>query len=560
MDYFLFMAVVRALGKVLPGARGRRVFQTTPLGVGLELSGGVLYFALDPGRAGVYWFREPFLTEKREHFARYLEGLLKGAVVRKVFQVPGERILRLELVKLDLVGHEEIYTLVAEIMGRHSNLMVLDSEGRILEAAKRIYRDMSRVREVLPGRLYTLPPPHNRIDPFSLDREAFLELLTRDVTPTESLAHYCLFPPYALREMEYRLGAGADGPALLLRCWGVWCLMVDQMKGGKGHIYRKDGRPMGVYPLPLGHLGEGEEGPLLSVLEAFASERWRTEVLERRRFQLLKVVGKGLKKVGAILTLLRQDEGETQEAERFKKWADTLLIHVSRIPPGIGEIELEDPYQVGEEIKIPLPSGITPSQAAQKYFRRYSKLKRKAKAVAIRKKELEAKKRHLEELEWLLESAQSLEELAAMEDELLREGFIKRAKGKKKTKGAGVLPYRLFQSSQGSVILVGRHPRGNEEVTFRRSDRRDLWFHVRAYPGAHVILRNFRSDPQEIQEAAALSAYFSKARQIPSVDVDYTKRRYVRKISKAAPGMVTYTNFSTIRVKPQIPPGVVEKG
>ena len=107
---------------------------------------------------------------------------------------------------------------------------------------------------------------------------------------------------------------------------------------------------------------------------------------------------------------------------------------------------------------------------------------------------------------------------------------------------------------------MGRHPRGNEEVTFKRSDRRDLWFHVRAYPGAHVVLKNSQPLGQEIQEAAALAAYFSKARQSPAVDVDYTQRRYVRKIPKGAPGLVTYTNFSTIRVEPQIPPGAVEEG
>jgi len=545
---------------VLPGAKVRQVFQAKPLGVGLELGGGVLYFALDPGRAGIYWFKETSMPKERNHFARYLEALLKGAVMGKVFQVPGERILRLDLMKRDLVGHSEAYTLVAEIMGRHSNLILLNAEGKILEAAKRIHRDMSRVREVLPGRSYTPPPPHNRVDPFVLNREAFLELLTRDAAPIESLARYALFPPYALKEMEYRLGDGAGGPALLLRCWEIWRSMVDQMEEGKGYLYRRDGRPGGVHPLPLKHLGEGEEGPLLPLLEALVRGKWKKEVLEGRRSRLLKVVRKELKKVGKILALLEQEEGETQEAERFKKWGDTLLIHISRIPPGAGEIEVEDPYQINEKIKIPIPHGIAPSQAAQEYFRRYSKLKRKTQAVTTRKKELETKRKHLDELEWLLESAQGLEELKAMREELVAEGFIKRDKKERKPKGPGVLPYRIFRSSRGSTILVGRHPRGNEEVTFKRSDRRDLWFHVRAYPGAHVVLRNPRPDPQEIQEAAALAACFSKAHQAPAVEVDYTQRRHVRKIPKAAPGLVTYAHFSTIRVGPRIFPGVEEEG
>jgi len=560
MDYFLFRAVAKALGEVLPGARVRRVFRTTPLGVGLELGGGILYFALDPGRAGIYWLKEPFMPKERDHFARYLETLLKGAVINGVYRVPGERILRLDLVKRDLVGRGERYTLVAEIMGRHSNLVILDGEGKVLEAAKRIYRDMSRVREVLPGRFYTPPPPHNRVDPFALGRDAFLELLTKEPTPLESLARHVLFPPYALREMEYRLGDGAEGPAALLRCWEVWRSMVEELEEGKGYLYRKDGHPVGIYPLPLQHLGEGERGPLLFMLEAFARGRWESQALEGRRSQLLKVVRKELKKVGKILLLLEQEEWETQDAERYKRWGETLLIHLSRISPGVQEVEVEDPYEPGVMLRIPVPSGLTPSRAAQEYFHRYSKLKRKARAVVSRKEELEARRRHLEELEWLLESAQSLEELEAMREELVAEGLIKMEKTEKRRKGPLVLPYRAFRSSQGSLILVGRHPRGNEEVTFKRSDRRDLWFHVRAYPGAHVVLKNSQPLGQEIQEAAALAAYFSKARQSPAVDVDYTQRRYVRKIPKAAPGLVTYTNFSTIRVEPQIPPGAVEEG
>jgi len=560
MDYFLFRSAAKALASVLPGVKVRQVFQTKPLGVVLELVGGVLYFALDPCRAGIYWFKETAVPKERYHFARYLETMLKGAVLGKVFQVPGERILRLELTKRDLVGRREAYTLVAEIMGRHSNLILLNAEGKILEAAKRIYRDMSRVREVLPGRSYTPPPPHNRVDPFALNREAFLELLTRDTAPIKSLARYALFPPYALKEMEYRLGDGTDGPALLLRCWEIWCSMVEQMEECKGYLYRRDGRPEGVYPLPLKHLGEGEEGPLLPLLEVLVRDRWKREVLEGHRSRLLKVVRKELKKVGKILAILEQEEGEARAAKRFKKWGDILLIYISRIPPGAEEIEVEDPYQTGEKVKVPIPRGITPSQAAQGYFRCYSKLKRKIQALATRKKELEAKREHLKELEWLLESARSLGELKAIREELVAEGLIKRDKKEVETEGPKVLPYRIFRSSRGSTILVGRHPRGNEEVTFKRSDRRDLWFHVRSYPGAHVILRNPRPDPQDIQEAAALAACFSKANQSPAVEVDYTQRRHVRKIPKAAPGLVTYNHFSTIRVVPHIPSGVKEDG
>ena len=560
MDYFLFRSVVGALGEVLPGARVRRVFQTTPLGVGLELDRGILYFALDPARAGVYWFREPFLKGEKGHFARYLETLLRGAVVREISRVPAERILHLELVKRDLVGHGEAYTLVAEIMGRHSNLMALDGEGKILEAAKRIYRDMSRVREVLPGRAYTPPPPHSKLDPFSMDREEFLELLTREASPLEALAKRTLFPSYALKEMEHRLGPLRDGPRALLRIWEIWREMRREMDEGKGYLYRRDGKILGVYPLPLYHLGRGEEGFLLEVLESFARRRWEGQALEERRSGLLRVVRKELKKVERVLARLSRDEEEAEAAQKYKRWGEVLLIHISRIPSNVEEVELEDPYAPGERLKIPIPRGFSPSRAAQEYFERYSKLKRKAQAVAARRREMEARKGYLEELEWLIESASSLDELETMEGELEAEGLIGKKSEGRKAKGPGVLPYRIFRSSGGKTILVGRHPRGNEEVTFHQAGRRDLWFHVRNYPGAHVVLKGPDPHPREVQEAAALAAYFSKARQAPAVDVDYTQRRHVRKIPRSAHGLVTYRDFSTIRVEPQIPPGVVEEG
>ncbi len=559
MDYFLFRSTVKALGKVLPGARVRRVFQTSPLGVGLELGKDTLYFALDPGRAGVYLFEGPFLPGERDHFARCLETLIKGALVREATQVPGERILRVELVKRDLVGHGEAYILVAEVMGRHSNLVLLDSQGRILEAAKRIYRDMSRVREVLPGRPYTPPPPHNRVDPFSLERDAFLELLTRESSLLESLARHAFFPPYALREMEHRLGSDLEGPRALLKAWEVWRTMVEEMERGRGYLYYKGDKPLGVYPLPLGHLSGGLEGPLLAMLERFAREKWQGEALEARRTRLLRVVRKELKKVRKILSLLEREEGETREGLKYKKWGDILLIHLSRIPPGAEEVELEDPYSPGEKVRIPLPRGLSPSRAAQEYFHRYSKLKRKAQAVAARREELESRERYLEELEWLLETAQNLDELMSMERELEAGGLLKTVPRGKGRREPAVRPYRVFKSSQGNTILVGRHPRGNEEVTFHQAGRRDLWFHVRNYPGSHVVLKALDPQPREIQEAAALAAHFSKARKAPAVDVDYTQRRHVRKIPGAAPGLVTYKEFSTIRVEPGIPPGVVEE-
>ncbi len=554
MDYFLLRSVTNALSSLLPGTRVRRVLQTIPLGVELDLGGGLLFFALDPGMAGAYWFSRAPAPAERGHFARYLEGLLRGAMVKRVLQVPRERILHLELAKRDFVGQEDVYTLIAEIMGRRSNLIVLDKEGRILEAAKRVYRNMSRVREVLPGRPYTPPPPHNRLDPFILKREAFLELLTEGATPLDALAHHTLFPSYALKEMAFRLGHGAQGPSTLLRCWEVWRGMTEEIEKGEGFLYRREGRAFGVYPLPLHHMGEGERGPILSILELFAREMWENQATNGLRSKLSKVVRGELKKVTRTLSLLKQEERVAQDADLYRKWGETLLIHLSRIPPGGQEVEVEDPYNPKETLRIPIPTGLKPSKAAQEYFRRYSKLKRKAKAVTIRKEELETRRRYLEELDWLLGSAPDLRELELMREELVEQGLIKGEKPKK----SNVLPYRVFRSSRGNTILVGRHPRGNEEVTFRRSDRRDLWFHVRGYPGAHVILKNPQPSNEEIQEAATLAAYFSKARQAPAVEVDYTQRRHVRKIPKAAPGLVTYTDFSTIRVKPQMPPEVTE--
>jgi|GEM_PF-6855958 predicted ribosome quality control (RQC) complex YloA/Tae2 family protein len=560
MDYFLFSAVAKRLAYVLPGRRVKRAFQHGPLVLGLELDRkGILLFDLNPSRAGVYLMeRCPPLFRKKGHLDRFLEALIKGGLIEEVAQVPEERILHLKLVKRDLLGDRDSYTMVAEIMGRHSNLMILDEKGKILEAAKRVYRDMSRVREVLPGRFYVSPPNHGRQDPFSMDKWSFLELLVKEETPILSLKKHALFPTHALAELESRANIKGKGPMELLGVWRVWTDMVREVEEEKGYLYRDcEGFPQVVSPLPLTHRGDGQKGDLLSLLATLYMDRFGRETLEFGKRRLRKAIKKELKRVQKILDICDEEGRSAKEAEKYKKWGESLFIHLSRIPPGARTWIVEDPYQPGEKISIPLPGGVSHSQVAQRYFKTYTKLKRKARALEERRRRMKMKREFLEDLDWSLDAAQTLEDLENIHDDMAVLGLVKFHEKTKRGKPVSV-PYRVFRSSTGSTILVGRNVRGNMEVTFRLGEKWDLWFHVRGYPGAHVILKNRVPQPQELEEAAVLAARFSKAHESPGVDVDYVQRRYVRKVPGTLSGLVTYSKFSSIHVSPSTPLDVKE--
>ena len=561
MDTLLFAAVVEALAKEIAGQRVGIVVHPSPLWVEIGLGRGTLVFVLNPDNPVVFLSsRPPSGTKERSHFAWVLEQRLKGGRVKGVFRCSGDRVLGVVVSVRDRIGRVESYTLVAEIMGRHSNLVLLNQEGKVVEPLKKVHPDMSRVRHVLPGSAYHPPPPLKRMDPLTLNRERFLDIATSEGDLEEALKGALSLPAYAVREIVRRMG-DRRGPEALLSAWEAWQEMRREVFKGRGYI-SQDGRL--CTPFSLTGVG-ARELPLLKAVELFFEERQHRQALEGARRELVRALRRKVKSTEKAIAKERVKAMEyaAEEAQRYQRWGEVILIHLNSIPKGCKVLEAEDPFEPGNRISIPLEDGVPPTKVAQGYFKKAAKIRRKQEAASRRLEELEQIKGFLDSLLWSVESAESLEELKALRRELVREGLLEKGKVKAKRQerdAPRMLPYRVFLTQSGTQILVGRHPKGNEQITFKVASRFDLWFHARDFPGAHVILRDSNPAEEDIEKAAALAAYFSRARNSPKVEVVFTQRRYVKHPPKAPKGFVLYSKERSIAVVPCIPEGVVEKG
>jgi len=555
MDTLLFAAVAEALAGEVTGQKVGTVSVPSPLWVEIGVGRGSLVFMLNPDSPVVFLSsRSPSASKERSHFAWVLERHLKGGRIRGVFRCAGDRVLGLVVAVRDRVGRVNPYTLVVEVMGRHSNLLLLNGEGRIVEPLKRVHPDMSRFRHLLPGSAYHPPPPLQKRDPFSLTREDFLEIGVSHADLGKALREKVSLPGYAVEEILARVGE-EKGPRALLAAWEAWRVIADRIAEGRGYLDPR-GRCL---PFPLGE-DTGEGLPVLRAVELFFEERQRRQVLEGTRRELARALRRKVKSVEKAIAKERERSLEYagEEADRYQRWGEVILIHLNSISRGAKELEVEDPFEPGSLARIPLEEGLPPARTAQRYFERASKIRRKRKAALQRLEELGRVKDFLDSLAWGVESAESLEELRVLRQELVREGLLEKGKArdkrrKREREQPRLLPYRVFVTPRGNRCLVGRHPKGNEEVTFGVASRFDLWFHARDFPGAHVVLRASDPTPREVEMAASLAAYFSKDRNSPKVEVVYTQRRYVRRPPKAPRGFVLYSKERSVWVVPEVP-------
>ncbi len=556
MDNLLFSAVGEALAREIVGRRVGGVVSPSALWVEMGVGRDTLVFILNPNEPVIFLSsRKPAGTKERSHFAWVLEQHLRGGVIVGAFRCYGDRVLAVVVRVRDKIGRATNYTLVAEVMGRHSNLVLINPEGKVVEPLKKVYPDMSRVRHLLPGSLYYPPPPVKRKDPITIGREEFLEVGVAYSHLEDALRKGLSLPAYGVEEILKRV-EGDEGPQRLLTAWNAVLDLRKELFEGKGYLCGERCSPFPFLD------GECRELPILKAVEVFFEERQLQKAMDEARGELLKALRRRRKSLEKALTKERAKSLEyaQEEADRYQRWGEVILINLNSIQKGASNLEVEDPFEPGKTISIPLQKGVPFTQVAQDYFNRASKIRKKRKAASKRLEELEQILQFLDSLLWSVESAETLDELKSLREELVKEGLLE--KGRKKEKRshapARILPYRIFETSYGNRLLVGRHPKGNEYVTFKAASRFDLWLHVRDFPGAHVILKGGGISEEEIAMAASVAAYFSRAKDSPKVEVVYTQRRYVKRPPKAPKGFVLYSKERSIAVKPEIPHGVKE--
>lgn len=550
MDYFTLFKVARELEEALSGFIVQRVYQGER-GVTLKLRRSkykYLNLVVDPDFSSFFMSQEPFFTGYG-HFAGVAESHIRNSRCISFGFEKGERVYVWRFSYTDFVGETKEYSLILEILGKYSNLIFCQS-GRILECWLKKEGGIDE-RSLIPGRMYYPPESSEGRYIFDVDRDYFFEAISRG--GFTSLGGYIYpLPRFILRELRARGGDEVSSPQGILSLWKAFRSLVEELK--EVCLWFRDGK---IYPFSV---GRSEKVKPNEGLASFVVSGFERRELYARKTRLLAILKNREQKLRKLKNELYRELESTRGFERFKLWGEVILIHMGSVDCGKGFLRVENPYNPEEILEIPLEEGKKPSQVAQGYFSQYSKLKAKREGLKRRLEEVKSELEFLEELFWQVSEADEVGVLEDIELVLEQQGYVKQ-KREVATRSSQKPKYQFFFAS-GYKVLVGRNSRANDYVTFKLASKDDLWLHAKGYPGAHVVVKGKNIPEDVLEKAASVAAYYSKASGSSKVDVDYTKVKYVKRMRPYRPGMVIYTNYSTVTVEPRAPEEVadVEKG
>ena len=499
-------------------------------------------------------------------FCMLLRKHLVGARVADITQPLLERLVRLELDITDDFGQPGKRTLVLEAMGRRSNLILLDGEGRIIDCMRRVDADMSAQRQVLPGLYYEPPASVGRLPITEESEEGFRQKLAA-ANPERQLDAFLLdsyfgISPLMARELAFRTAGASDARLLELNetgrtnFWREIYQFSDAIKENKFTpiMLKKEGSPeeFACFPiLQYGGLLEPERFDSFSaLLDSFYEQRERQERVRQRGADLIRTATTARDRLQRKLAMQEKDYAATQDRDRLRICGDLITSNLYRMERGQSKLVCENFYDENcAETTIQLDPLLTPQQNAAKYYKRYTKAKTAEKYL---REQMEFARRDAEYLESVLEEishAETEQDFIDIRNELRDAGFL-RKQGKKEIKRAA--KPRGFRTTSGFRVLVGRNNRENDQLICKEADHRDLWFHTQKIHGSHVILctEGREVDDDTIVEVAKLAAYYSQARESGNVPVDYTMVKNVKKPAGARPGMVIYKTCRTVNVTP----------
>ncbi len=493
-------------------------------------------------------------------FCMLLRKHLTGGRVSDVRQINGDRILEIDIDSMDEFGEITPRTLITEIMGRHSNI-ILTMNGKIIDAARHIDDSVSSVREVLPGLMYLRPPAQDKLQPNSMDATMLSEKLTECVGSLAKAISASIsgVSMQAAREIAFRVTGdedtklvGVNTDMLAIQIIKVFHTIKDEFCPNV--MYGEDGSPFDFAAFKYqsrAHL-QTEVLPTLSdALDTFYKQRDLTERIGQKASSLLKILRNNIERCEKKLAMQLETINETINMDLYRIKGELLMGNIYAIPKGVKQVMLPNYYSENyDEIEIELDVRISPNANAQKYFKHYQKLKSAKLLVADQKAMTDAELAYLEGQLDNLKKCTNEAELNEIRDELTNEGYVRKLNNRKQLKKLPPSKPYHYVSSDGIDILVGKNNLQNDKLTSSAMSD-ELWLHAKDIPGSHVIVLSTNPPNQTITEAAILAAYYSKAKDSSSVPVDYTRKKYVKKPSGAKPGYVIYTNQHTAYVTPE---------
>ena len=466
-------------------------------------------------------------------FIMVLRKYLQGAVIESIEQIENDRIVEITVSNKNEIGDHIQATLIIEIMGKHSNILLVDkSSHKILEVIKHIGFSQNSYRTLLPGATYIAPPSTEALNPFMVKDEKLFEILQTQELTAKNLQN--LFQ-----------GLGRDTATELERQ-----LLNDKLATFR-NFFGQETNPCltdkSFSCVPFSSKTAENFDSLSQLLDIYYKDKAERDRVKQQASELIRRVENELQKNRQKLKKQEKELLATENAEEFRQKGELLTTFLHQVPNDQDQVILEN-YYTNQPITIALDKALTPNQNAQRYFKRYQKLKEAVKYLTDLIEETKATILYLESVETVLNQA-GLDEIADIREELIQTGFIRRRQREKIQKRQK--PEQYLASDGKTIIYVGRNNLQNEELTFKIARKEELWFHAKDIPGSHVVISGNLNPTDEVKtDAAELAAYFSKGRLSNLVQVDMIEVKKLNKPTGGKPGFVTYTGQKTLRVTP----------
>lgn len=505
--------------------------------------------------------------KKAPMFCMVLRKYISSGKLINIRQLDTDRVVFLDFESSDEMGFNSLYTLIVEIMGRHSNItLIRKRDNLIMDSIKHLTPEINSVRSIYPGIEYIFPPSSTKLNPFEFEKddlEKFIEnngiVFDYKFFSSTFTGLSTVFSKELYFEFKEKYSDGND--SFIDDIFRFSVNMFNNIKADNFHFssYLKNEKIKDFYCLNLSHIYDSEyktyESPS-NLLEEYYFKKDKADRLNNKSSDLQKLINVNLDRCSKKIRIFTKEIQTAAKKDKFKILGELLTSNIYSIKKGDKSAHIQNFYSADMEyVDIKLDENRTPSQNIQHYFKKYNKLKKTEEAASVQLKLAEEELEYLNSVLANIKNADSYEDIEDIKKELMESGYIRFKKSSKTKKSKPSNPMK-FISSDGIEIYVGKNNLQNDRLTLKFAEKKDIWLHTKKIPGSHVIIKNFGEVPDTtLEEAAALSAYYSKARDSSKVAVDYTQVKNVHKPNGSRPGMVIYYTNKTIYVdstKPNI--------
>jgi len=569
LDAVMLSSVKRELESRITGMKIDKVFQPEKDEIILALrgAGGTcrLLLSASPVNGRIH-----IASKNKENpqsppmFCMLLRKNLVGGIIRGISQPPLERLLRIDIDAPDEIGWTQQRTLILELLGRQSNIMLLDEDNRIIESIRRIDTDVSGRRAVLPGLFYRPPEPQDKLSPLDDGAPALLDTAPEGAQCDRYLIDcFSGLSPLICRETAYiacsdtspRFGELNALQRTRFKESFEW-LVCEIRSGGKPYMLMSGGAPKDISYIPIKQYGPSctlvTYPGFSELIEDYFDERDRSERLRQRSQDITRTVSTSLERTRRKLENQRRELEAAKNREHLRQYGDLLMANLHQIKRGMSAVTVTNFYDPeGAETVIPLEAQLSGQESAAKYYKDYSRMKNAEKILVELIDKGENEVNYLESVLYETTKAEGERDLLEIREELTETGYLRRRGDPRRKKQTLGRP-REFVTPTGFVILAGRNNLQNDILTFKTAAKGDIWLHARNAPGSHVVIRceGLEPDDATYTAAAGIAAFYSGLHDGNNVPIDYTRIKHIKKPPGARPGMVIYNTYYTMYVTP----------